>query len=207
MAVISIDPTEPWSGPSMHLEAADAVVAVYFTAARASHHRAVVCPNEALAAADRLSALFMLLAGFEAFLNCWYRTVAETLEDERREKVIAVTDSERKSLREKALNLPHRAFGRPQEIDQLVAEIARYIEVRHRFMHLKHDWHSVDIDPQITITGLMDATALHVDELKLVKLMVLIRRYMKATFRLAGAAEVPHLIDRWTKPVGDWRLA
>ena len=72
-------------------------------------------------------------------------------------------------------------------------------------MHLKHDWHSVDIDRQITITGLMDTTALHVDELKLVKLMVAIRRYMKATFRLAGAVEIPHLIDRWTKPVGAWR--
>ncbi|MDR5727575.1 MAG: hypothetical protein RB191_09130 [Terriglobia bacterium] len=172
----------------MSMAPADQVVSHYFSAARHAARRTNSTADAYAANAERLSALFVLLSGFEAFLNCYFRILADELGDPCRSKIIAIADNRREALRGKALKLPWQAFGsRSKAMDAAIAEIEQYIAIRHRFMHLKHDWSSITTDNNVTIRDLMDTTVMNHDlRWKLLPLFVAIRRYMKATFALRG---------------------
>jgi hypothetical protein len=187
---------------------ADQVVSHYFFAARQAIARANATPDTFHANAERLSGLFALLSGFEAFLNCYFRILADELGEPRRSKIITITSDRREALRGKALKLPWQAFGeRSNVMDATIAEVEQYIAIRHRFMHLKHDWNTVTIDDTISMHGLMDTTVMaHDPRWTLLPLFVAIRRYMKATFAARGTSDISHAIDRWTKPVAEWRV-
>lgn len=208
MSEIHIRSNEPWAGASMSMAPADQVVSHYFFAARQAIGRANAADDPYDANAERLSGLFALLSGFEAFLNCYFRILADELGEPRRSKIIALTSDRREALRGKAMKLPWQAFGgRSSVMDAAIAEIERYITIRHHFMHLKHDWNTVTIDMNVSIRGLMDTSVMTYDpRWKLLPLFVAVRRYMKATFAARGTSDIPHAIDRWTKPVREWRV-
>jgi hypothetical protein len=192
----------------MSMAPADQVVSHYFFAARQAIARASAADDSYDANAERLNGLFALLSGFEAFLNCYFRILADEFGEPRRSKIIAITSDRREPLRGKALKLPWQAFGgRSGVMDAAIAEIELYIGIRHHFMHLKHDWNTMTIDENVSIHGLMDTTIMTYDpRWRLLPLFVAVRRYMKATFRARGTTDIPHIIDRWTKPVREWRV-
>jgi hypothetical protein len=208
MPYLQVRSNQIWAGPSMSMSPADQVVSHYFSAARHAMLRAHATGDDYRANAERLSALFALLSGFEAFLNCYFQILAHELGDQQRARIVAITEDRREPLRGKALKLPWQAFGsRPAALDADIREIEQYIAIRHRFMHLKHDWNSVTIDGNVTIRGLMDTTVMTYDaRWTLVPLFVAVRRYMKMTFVLSGSRDVRHDVDRWTKPVSEWRV-
>jgi len=208
MADIHIRSGEPWNGPSLSMTSADQVVSHYFTAARNALLRADAASDPFLANAEKLSALFVLLSRFEAFLNCYYRSLADELGGPRRAKIVAIVEDRREPLRGKAYKLPWQAFGdRSKAIDAALLEIEEYIAIRYRFMHLKHDWNSITVDGNVTVRGLMDTTVMNHDvRWTLLPLFVAIRRYMKDTFALRGTGDIQSAIDRWTKPASDWRV-
>ncbi|MFN3232993.1 MAG: hypothetical protein ACE363_12670 [Alphaproteobacteria bacterium] len=206
MTTLHIEPGEPWTGAKKDLVGADVLVAAYFTGADAALIRADQVEDKMRARGERLSALFLLLSGFEAFLNCYFRILAEERSD-KRQKLIEITEDKRKPLRKKALQLPYQAFGkRPANLEVVVQQIAEYAEMRHRYMHLKHEWIDVHIGAEITIGGMMEVAGLDFENRSGVRhLMVLIRIYMKSIFKLNGSQSISHLVDRWTKSVVDWR--
>ena len=78
------------SAPFVSMEPADRVVSHYFFTAHQAVLRANAAQDDYEANADRLSALFALLAGFEAFLNCYFRILADELDEPRRSRIIAM---------------------------------------------------------------------------------------------------------------------
>lgn len=205
MAEFHFSSEQRWDGPTIQFQPADSVVSLYFAAAWDAYRRYSV-ENEKNAH-DRLVCLFMTLSGFEAFVNCYFEQLAQSTGIHKSE-ILKVTHDRRMPLIKKARKLPEIAFSSIPSIGMAACDgIEKFINIRHRFMHLKHDYHSIHIDSNIKIEGLMDTSILSSNsDLNEKRLFVLTRMYMKSCFAQSGSKNSQHLIDRWTKPISRWRF-
>ncbi|MBW7835483.1 MAG: hypothetical protein H3C28_02445 [Sphingomonadales bacterium] len=191
----------------LEFEQPETIVAMYFDASLRARKRWRESGDSFFKKEEYITSVFMALAGFEAFLNCYFSVVANELKSRNQEKIIKLCNDRFCSLIEKARKLPLLSFNADvSKFGRIFDDIDSFIKIRNELMHLKHTWKSVEVG-NIRIEGLITPFSIcsgkHTDPLYLI---ITIRKYIKNVFRLAGVTNTRHFIDRWTKHISRWRV-
>lgn len=156
MAIYTIDDEGTYKGDeSLNLSQPNWIVKHLIGIADLSAVRAKKYSDPKDQAHDSLIAIIFALTALEAFINNYFAIVARELEEEEKEKILKMINK-KKPWFVKLKEFIEIAYS--ETLDTKLScyeEVERFMQLRHKAIHPKADWHTVAI-PHITIEGMSD---------------------------------------------------
>ncbi len=151
---------------------------------------------------DGLLAVFLGINAIEAFVNIFFRVVAEETEfAHAKEQILKELESRGFPLHKKIQKWPQLAFGK--SIDEDDPRWANFISLRDRrnaFMHFKTTHDSIDLPGNVTVSGLADLSIFaELDEETPWKTLMCVRQIVEALGECRGVKtkDMPAFIHHW----------